>query len=295
MSEEYKKIMDMFLKEKGSIPYSFSFGQEGDQHCIVVGALHGNEDAGLRAIERLYKEKDSIKNKITVVLGNPEAYKKDVRYLDENLNRIFKDPIEGLSYEAGRAREIEMLFANIAKQEGGAVVIDIHTTSQGEEPLLLCHENDKKTLHILKNIALFDTIVLITEKIPHSLCSLSQKYKFSYIGAECGTHKTARAGSRAFALVKEIAAYLVEPQEEMMVGQHSHKKIIKIKEAIKPTAGLRFTVQKVRTVTPVKKGEVWAIDNEGEKVAKEDMALFCIPKKIRYTDTNAGFICSHDT
>ena len=284
----------MFAKEVGIIPYAFSFGKGSEPHCIVVGALHGNEDAGLRAINDLYKEKDNIKNTITALLGNPKAYKKDTRYIDENLNRIFKNPIEGSSYETSRAREIATLFSSIAKRKSAVTVIDIHTTSQGEEPLFLCHESDKKTLRLLKSISLFDTIVLITEKVPHSLCNLSQAYKFSYIGAECGTHKTVKAGNQAFEIVKEINAHLINPKESTKTPLIK-KKIVKIKEIIKPTPGLRFTMQKIKTITPVKKGEVWAIDDKEKKVAKEDMALFCVPKNIRYTDTNIGFICSYGT
>lgn len=289
-----EKVIDMFLKNKGVIPYSFSFGRGGDPHCVIVGALHGNEDAGLQAIDKLYKEKERIKNTFTAVLGNPEAYKKSVRYIDENLNRIFREPIEGSSYESNRAREIKTLFSAIAKQESNVIVIDIHTTSQGDDPVFMCHENDTDALQLLKQAALFDTIVLITDKLPFSLCDISQKYAFSYIGAECGKHKTDQAGNRAFEMIKEISAHLTEPGEKT-TSVPSNKKIVKIKEMIRPTPGLQFTVQKVKTVTPVKKGEVWAIDKNGKKVAEEDMALFCVPKKIRYTDTNAGFICSCDT
>ena len=31
-----------------------------------------------------------------------------------------------------------------------------------------------------------------------------------------------------------------------------------------------------------------------KKVAEEDVALFCVPKEIRPTDTNAGCICSYN-
>ena len=287
-----REIPELFLRNKGNIPYSFSFGQGGEPHCIIIGALHGNEDAGLQAIDKLYKEKAHIKNTITAVLGNPEAYKKDVRYIDENLNRIFRDQITGSSYESTRARELSELFYSIAGEGSKTVVIDIHTTSQGKEPLFMCHEDDNDTLQLLKKTPLFDTIVLITEHLPRSLCNLAQKYRFSYIGAECGKHKTSQAGNRAFEMIKKIGVR-TDAVKESKTSPQSNKKIVRIEEMILPTQDLRFTLKEVRTVTPVKKGEVWAVDSDGERVAEKDMALFCIPKEVRHTDTNAGFICSY--
>ncbi|MCY4577102.1 MAG: succinylglutamate desuccinylase/aspartoacylase family protein [Candidatus Kaiserbacteria bacterium] len=295
MTVTQEELLSMFSKHRGRIPYVFSFGRGNGPHSIIVGALHGNEDAGLQAIHALHKERDSIIGTVTAVLGNPEAYKKDVRYSDENLNRIFRNPIQGSTYESKRARELSALFTHIAKQNNRITVIDIHTTSQGEEPLFMCHRDDRQTLQFLKKTPLFESIVLITEALPYSLCALTRKCNFSYIGAECGKHKTEQANNNARMLLEEVLVRLKIKAGRSMHSRATEKKVVKIEQMIVPTPGLQFVVQEVKTVTSVKKGEVWAVDDAGKRIAEKDMALFCVPKKVRHTDTNAGFICAYGT
>ena len=289
-----QKILELFSHNRGTIPFSFSFGSKKSPHCIIIGALHGNERAGLEVVHAMYENRKHIDGTITAVLGNPKAYNSGVRYIDENLNRIFKDPIEGSSYEAQRAREIEHLFKTIATQSEKVAVIDIHTTSQGEDQVYMCNENDKETLQFIKNLNLFDNVVLISKNLSHSLGELSYRSGFAYIGAECGIHETDQAGDRAVAMTNEALIKLGMSKEERSTTSVNKKTIVRIEKMIPPTAGLRFTVKrKIQTITPVKKDEVYAIDNTERKIAKKDIALFCIPKKVRHTDTNAGFVCSY--
>ena len=126
-----EEICALFADAAGSVPWTISFGRGGTPHILLFGAVHGNEDTGLDCILHLCKERDTLRGTITAVLGNPKAYQKDVRYIDEDLNRIFSDPITGSSYEAGRARELDILFKTIADSGVAATVLDVHTMSRG--------------------------------------------------------------------------------------------------------------------------------------------------------------------
>jgi len=74
----------------------------GDHHgplLIVFGAMHGNEPAGVRALEMVFKmlEVEPITNpsfqfsgKLIGLIGNLQAYQKKVRFIDKDLNRSWK-------------------------------------------------------------------------------------------------------------------------------------------------------------------------------------------------------------
>lgn len=108
--------------------YQTNSSQKGP-NLLVFGALHGNEPAGTAAINQI-REKFStgelhlLKGSISwVPIANPEGTKQNKRFIEEDLNRVFKDT-EGVgSYEAGLANELGMLIKD------ADVFLDIHTTA----------------------------------------------------------------------------------------------------------------------------------------------------------------------
>jgi len=62
-------------------------------HRLITVCIHGNELAGLHAVNELQEEGFfntlDVTNRITIILGNPEAVKQRKRFVDINLNRIF--------------------------------------------------------------------------------------------------------------------------------------------------------------------------------------------------------------
>lgn len=91
---------------------------------LVIGGLHGNEPLGLEVCKKL--EKLNAPG-IDVLYGNPEAIKKNIRFVDEDLNRCFPGDSEG-SVEARRAAQI------MQAAQGYDIVIDFHNTH--------CPDND---------------------------------------------------------------------------------------------------------------------------------------------------------
>jgi succinylglutamate desuccinylase len=73
----------------------------GAQHgalIIAIGAMHGNEPSGVRALETLFQmlENEPLKNptfsfkgKIVGLIGNLQAYERRVRFIEKDLNRQF--------------------------------------------------------------------------------------------------------------------------------------------------------------------------------------------------------------
>lgn len=103
---------------------------------LVFGAVHGNEKCGTQAIKRVIAEIKSgklvlQKGSVTFVpIANPVAYAKNVRYVEENLNRIFCRTKKPRSLEARLANELATYI------DACDVFLDIHSTTAKGVPFI---------------------------------------------------------------------------------------------------------------------------------------------------------------
>ncbi len=95
---------------------------------LVFGGTHGNEWTGVYAVERFAEQlrKEFPELSCEFHFSNPEAFKLNKRFKDEDLNRAFQFLAEERprSYEHNRAREIRTLIGRRP-----CFVIDLHTTT----------------------------------------------------------------------------------------------------------------------------------------------------------------------
>ncbi len=104
---------------------------------IVLGAVHGNEVAGSRGIERVLAEFDSgklqlVRGTVTFVpVTNPLAYQKVQRNGDRNLNRNLRPTDTPQDYEDTIANALCPLLA------GHEVLLDLHTFQAASEPFAM--------------------------------------------------------------------------------------------------------------------------------------------------------------
>lgn len=116
---------------------------------ICLAALHGNEPAGVKALNRLFEMLDDepiknpgfrFKGKLIGVIGNLKAYSKKCRYIDCDLNRHFKkENVERVLHTPNdqlNSEDIEMKqlvrFIHRTVEENAAkevYILDLHTTS----------------------------------------------------------------------------------------------------------------------------------------------------------------------
>lgn len=119
-------------------------GEKQKPLLVLIGAMHGNEPAGVRAIELLLKmlEVEPITNpefelngNILGLIGNLEALKQKTRFIDRDMNRCWT--VENASAKQitiSEQREIQEVLALIQQeiketQASSVVVMDLHTTS----------------------------------------------------------------------------------------------------------------------------------------------------------------------
>ena len=118
---------------------------------VLLGGMHGNEPAGVIAIQQLFtmladeplkNPAFSFKGKVLGIRGNIPALKRGVRYLDQDLNRIWDAKIvdliktkkkSALNAEEGQLLEIENLISHeiSSYRPSRVIVLDIHTTTAG--------------------------------------------------------------------------------------------------------------------------------------------------------------------
>lgn len=123
-------------------------GGERGPLLIALGGIHGNENAGVRALDYILKmlEVEPITNpdflfrgRITALLGNIEAYSRRMRFIEKDLNRIWtqghiddfrkSDPLP--FHEASEMLELLEIIENEIStyQPDRIILLDIHTTS----------------------------------------------------------------------------------------------------------------------------------------------------------------------
>lgn len=107
---------------------------------LIVGSTHGNEWTGEAIIHRYAEE---LKNKypnlpLEFMIGNPQARSFNQRYVDEDLNRVFKDiHLDKINYE----RSLAKIFLEKIHNKN-VFIIDIHsTTSNLGDTLIITQEH----------------------------------------------------------------------------------------------------------------------------------------------------------
>jgi succinylglutamate desuccinylase len=273
----------------------------GDTCLIVIGGVHGNEPAGIRAIERLSTliENDDWKVDCSIygLIGNPRAVEKNVRFVDENLNRAFGRSIQG-SYEHTRAQEIGMWLAHLAQRHPRAHLLDLHSVSIGETCMAITLQDaQKKVLQSVSPIPF--KLIAPPEVIPGTLVGYAESLGMTGLVIECGNHSSPHGESVAMEHIERVLEHL----HALVRAATSFKQVneydgpmrtYRLTAPIKPGAAFVWTIP-VSSELFVTRGAVFAKDDTGHHVAPED-SFIIMPSKIpEPSDYDAGFLAQRLT
>lgn len=113
-------------------------GSEPGPLLIFVAGLHGNEAQGLVALENVFKnfqKQGRICGRAIALRGNIEAIRQNIRYISQDLNRIWdvKHYKRALDYHSAEVYELlglrKIIEAELAKGYTKNYLLDLHTTS----------------------------------------------------------------------------------------------------------------------------------------------------------------------
>jgi predicted deacylase len=111
---------------------------EGTPEVAVVGAVHGDEPCGARAIERFLASDPEVDRPAKLIVANERALERGVRYVEADLNRALPGDPESDLYE-------ERLAHDLANEVEGCLSLGIHSTVSYDEAFAnVAYLNDRK-------------------------------------------------------------------------------------------------------------------------------------------------------
>lgn len=188
-------------------------GEQKGPTLIFFGGIHGNEPAGVKALENLFKklDKDSfrIRGALVGIRGNIPALLQGKRFLDQDLNRLWTEEniavIKNKSISELEAEEIELLEIEqlitemLASYYPPFYFIDFHTTSSKTLPFITI--NDALINRKFSRQFPVPIILGIEEYLEGPLLSRMNKLGYLSLGFESGKHNEEAAVKNSIAFI----------------------------------------------------------------------------------------------
>jgi hypothetical protein len=162
----------------------------GRPDVAIVAAVHGDEPAGVRAIERLEAEAPAVDRPVKLIVANEAALERGDRYLDEDLNRSFPGDPDGDSHE-------RRLAAKLAAELEGCTTLSIHSTQSHPEPFAVVRavtDHVRDFLPDLPIVAVVETGDFVEGRLFESVERL--------VEVEAGRQGTDRAAENAYRVAR---------------------------------------------------------------------------------------------
>ncbi len=277
-------------------------GEEKGPLLIVLGGMHGNEPAGVKAIDLMFKMLDiepitnpefKFHGRILGIRGNLRAMKKKKRFIvkdlnrqwtPENIERIKTAPIEDLDSEDLEMKEIlEVIEHQISTYKPDKMVLlDLHTTTAFGGIFTICTD-DTESIRIA--IELHAPVIKgmlkgIEGTTLHYFNSDNFEPETVAVCFESGQHIEDLSVNRAIAALTNcmrtigcIEAEYVENRHDTLLIEYSKglpliAQLITVKR-VSPEDDFKM-MPNFNNFQKVKKGELLAKDKNGEIYAPED-------------------------
>ena len=289
-----KRILNFFrARQNCKLDYCFKIqSHKTGPSVLIIASTHGNEIVGgnftIRFVKKLEKRKIKLlRGNIYFLLANPEALKKDKRFVDYNLNRAFTDKKDLNKYEFRRAQEIERFFKNKKID----FVIDLHSVSaDNSQMLVLRNDFINKLKNIMHKSKLPFAFIYNKGDIPGTVMDIFYNKNIKAVTIECGNHF-----KRSSMKIAEHEVFNILSSLNMLhIDTHDteHKmKAFEVIEHIPADEDFKWKVE-AKTGVKISKGQVFAESkNLGKIKASADSVLFMPSAKVDKNDTDAGFLC----
>jgi succinylglutamate desuccinylase len=283
------------------LPYTFEInGQEQGKNYVIVGGTHGNESVGVEAIIKFtqYLESGKIKlkkGKITFILGNPNAYLSQQRYVDSDLNRSFKKHTDE-DYEGVRAFKMRGHFMLLGKID---YFLDIHSVVTRDVKTAICTDQLEQQ-EFLKQFSYLPTrFIFNSEKdILGTVVAEAVKFGAKAISIDCGNQNEPQSCQDAMNHI--IKMLQIDDSIEITDNTILDRRSPRLKQIITFTSiakipmihGFQWIKKDLKTGDFLKKYELYGMgDDNIKRVAPQDCYIFMPNNVINPKDNEIGFLC----
>lgn len=221
MTEVQSKALKSAIKVNRII--SEIHGHEKGPTVVFFGGIHGNEVAGVFAIEKvlnnLLESKTAINGSIYGIAGNLQALGSNHRFIEKDLNRLWTFDHIYNAHENLRANEdneqqdlLDLIEDIIFHNHPPFYFIDIHTTSSQSIPFITI--NDALINRKFSELFPLPVVLGIEEYLEGPLLSYINELGYVSLGIEVGQHDSIESIHNAEACIYLALTYAVSLKED---------------------------------------------------------------------------------
>ena len=140
-----------------------SAGAPGGPLLLATAAIHGNEPAGVHALQRVFaslaEQEIELHGRFVGLIGNRGALLAGKRYLDSDMNRLWSkrklaelaagDPARDTAEQQEQRELLLAIEREAARARGEIVHVDLHSTS-GDSPPFLVQNGEPRSLELAR-------------------------------------------------------------------------------------------------------------------------------------------------
>ncbi|MEO9870712.1 succinylglutamate desuccinylase/aspartoacylase family protein [Ekhidna sp.] len=256
---------------------------------IFMGGIHGNEPAGVFALNRFIESmrhlRDAMYGNIICLTGNLGALREGIRFHDEDLNRVWtRERMASLSQsngigsnnEVNEQREIFSIIQHVLDTHSGPFYFfDLHTTSSETIPFLTVNDsllNRDFTIQYPLHI-----ILGIEEYLDGPILSYINELGYVAFGFEAGQHDDMSSieNNMAFCYLSAVFTGLIN--KDLVDYHHYHDMLAK-------TSGDVQSIYEIHFRYLIKTGELFTMETgffNFQKVYKNQLVAKSDGKEVR--------------
>lgn len=270
-------------------------GEAAGPTLLCTASLHGNEPAGLYAVERVFArleaERPALRGEFIGLVGNLAAVALGQRFVDSDLNRHWS-PVKVAALRARRPDAVEdaedleaaQLLAEIdsavARARGEVFCLDLHTTSGESPPFATAMDTLRNRRFALRFPV--PHVLGLEEHLDHTMLDHLDGEGYVTLGFEGGQHENPQSVDHCEAAVWLALAetgVLLEP-DSLPVVQEARERLaaaarglpraveVRYRHGLREDDGFQMLPGFV-SFQPISQGDLLARDDRGELHAPE--------------------------
>ena len=227
---------------------------EGSPEVAVLAGVHGDEPCGVRAVDRLLEEDLPVARPVKFVVANERALEREVRYVDEDLNRAFPADPHASTHE-GR------LADDLATELEGCLTLSMHSTKSHGEPFAIVPSVTDASLDLCSQLPV-TSVVETGDLVEGRLFTETET-----IEVECGLQGSESAAENAYVVVRAFLAGVGALPEES-VSRTTPLPVYRLESSIPKERAEHYQVF-VENFERVEAGDRFAAADDTHHVADE--------------------------